>query len=487
MSVNLPQAFTERMQALLGNDFEAYLQSFDSPRVAGLRVNTSKITPQEFATIAPFEVIPIPWTTDGFYVSVDVRPAKHPLYHAGLYYLQEPSAMAPAQVLAPKPGDRVLDVCAAPGGKTLQLANAVGDFGVVVSNDISATRLQAVVRNVELFGLKNVIITASELKTFGSKHENFYDSVLLDAPCSGEGMFRKDTAMLNHWKPESPHEYSAIQKSLIADVDYVLKEGGHLVYSTCTFSPEENEDVIAHGLGLNPDWHVVPIKRDKFAPGIVREGNQALMGTARLYPFNLEGEGHFVAHLQKGGSGQESGDREAQREAQSETGTEMQVQAHEHQGKSQGAKSAVANLEAAYPKELAEFMAAVLNPPGPDDFRSKGALRLHGDKLLIDPVAVPDLQGIRVIRRGWYLGDMVKGRFEPAQSFAMGLKKHQIKNHITFDLDDTNAVRYLKCESLPTELPNGWYVVCLGEFPLGWAKVAGGQFKNKYPAAWRMQ
>ncbi len=470
MSVNLPQAFTERMQALLGNDFEAYLQSFDSPRVAGLRVNTSKITPQEFAAIAPFEVIPIPWTTDGFYVSVDVRPAKHPLYHGGLYYLQEPSAMAPAQVLAPKPGDRVLDVCAAPGGKTLQLANAVGDYGVIVSNDISATRLQAVVRNVEMFGLKNVVITASELKTFGSKHGNFYDSVLLDAPCSGEGMFRKDTAMLNHWKPESPDEYSAIQKSLIADVDYVLKEGGHLVYSTCTFSPEENEDVIAHGLALNPDWHVVPIKKDKFAPGIAWEGNQALTGTARLYPFNLEGEGHFVAHLQKGGAQDASAEA-----ARAET------------GEGQGAKSAATSGGAAYPKELTEFMAAVLNPPGPDDFRSQGALRLHGDKLLIDPVAVPDLQGIRVIRRGWYLGDMVKGRFEPAQSFAMGLKKHQIKNHITFELNDSNAVRYLKCESLPTELPNGWYVVCLGEFPLGWAKVAGGQFKNKYPAAWRMQ
>lgn len=470
------------MQALLGNDFEAYLQSFDSPRVAGLRVNTSKITPQEFAAIAPFEVISIPWTTDGFYVSVDVRPAKHPLYHAGLYYLQEPSAMAPAQVLAPKPGDRVLDVCAAPGGKTLQLANAVGDSGVVVSNDISATRLQAVVRNVELFGLKNVIITASELKTFGLKHEAFYDSVLLDAPCSGEGMFRKDTAMLNHWKPESPAEYGTIQKSLIADVDHVLKDGGYLVYSTCTFSPEENEDVIAYGLALNPNWHVLPIKQDKFAPGIAREGNQALTGTARLYPFNLEGEGHFVAHLQKG-EGTQSGE-DGEGEAQGEAQIEAQREAH---GKGQEAKSAAANPGAAFPKELAEFMAAVLNPPGPDDFRCKGALRLHGDKLLIDPVAVPDLQGVRVIRRGWYLGDMVKGRFEPAQSFAMGLKKHQIKNHITFDLDDTNAVRYLKCESLPTELPNGWYVVCLGEFPLGWAKVAGGQFKNKYPAAWRMQ
>lgn len=468
---SLPEAFVERMKRLLGDSFEDYLKSFDSPRVAGLRVNTDKITSDALQALAPFELVPIPWTNDGFYVSAEERPAKHPLFHAGLYYLQEPSAMAPAEVLNPQKGDFVLDVCSAPGGKTLQLANRVGDSGVVVSNDISASRLKAVLRNVEQFGLKNVIITCSDIQEFGPKQQDFYDAVLMDAPCSGEGMFRKDTSMTSYWNENSPLEYQVIQMRLIDHADTVLKPGGRLVYSTCTFSAEENEAVIAAGLEAHPHWNTLDIGRESgpghdfssFAPGIALEGDQRLERTRRLYPFRLQGEGHFVGLV-------ESGD-------------------------SQGAQKAPCVSGASYyerqihpaPKALTEFMAEVLlSPENDEDFRLWGNYRIHSDKVMLEPVAVPDLQGVRVLRRGWYLGDLNKDRFEPAPSFAMGLKKHQIKNHITLGLDDIALIKYLKCETLTVDKPNGWYVVCLEDYPLGWAKVMGGQLKNKYPAAWRM-
>ncbi len=467
----LPEAFVTHMHTLLGEELQAYLSSFDNSKVAGLRVNTTKISPEALREIAPFELTPIPWTTDGFYVCAEARPAKDPLYHAGLYYLQEPSAMAPGAVLSPHLGDYVLDVCAAPGGKTLQLANCVGDYGLVVSNDISASRLQAVIRNIERFGLKNVVVTASDLQDFSEQQRDFYDAVLLDAPCSGEGMFRKDTAMLDYWTPESPQKYADIQMRLISHVDTVLKSGGKVMYSTCTFSTLENEAVIASALEQFSAWRVVDIKKGapqniditSFRPGVALNNNHSLINTRRLYPFALQGEGHFLALLEKDDS------LEAKKAPRSKGGLYYSEQLTQP------------------PPALEAFMSEVLyDPQTPEDFRIRGNYRIHADKVLLEPAAVPDLNGVRVLRRGWYLGDLVKGRFEPAQSFAMGLTKAQIKNHITFPLEAPEVTKYLKCETLSVDVDNGWYVVCMDAYPLGWAKVVNGQLKNKYPAAWRM-
>lgn len=468
--IPLPKAFILRMKALLKEDFESYLDSFHSPKVVGLRANTSKISPEALMALAPFELVRIPWTTDGFYVPIEVRPAKHPMYHAGLYYLQEPSAMAPVSILNPNPGDYILDICAAPGGKTLQLANRVGDLGVVVSNDISASRLRAVIRNVEMFGLKNVIVISSDLEEFCQLHRQFYDGVLLDAPCSGEGMFRKDADMANFWTEASPREYSEIQKRLIGLVDIVLKPGGKLMYSTCTFSEEENEAVIVSVLENSRQWRVLDIGKCQlegldlsgFREGLPHLGSESLLGTRRLYPFALRGEGHYVALL-------ENGD-----EAENSAG-------ENNAGENSAAGAKGGNPIHSAPLEVAAFMREVLNPPF-----IEGNFRVHGDKVMLEPAAVPELKGVRVLRRGWYLGDLAKGRFEPAPSFAMGLKKEQIKNQITFSMDSAEVVKYLKCETLSVDVANGTYVVCMDDYPLGWAKVVNGQLKNKYPAAWRM-
>lgn len=464
---SLPPAFLDQMASLLGDDFDAFVKTYDNPKLMGLRVNSFKITPEAFERIAPFKVARIPWTLDGFYVLEEVRPAKHPFYHAGLYYLQEPSAMSPVAVLSPQSGDYVLDVCAAPGGKTLQIANAVGDRGLVVSNDISATRLKAVVRNVEQFGLKNVIITASDIEDFSKQQQNFYDKVLLDAPCSGEGMFRKDPSLVAHWEIEQPESFQMLQKRLLEAVDVVLKDGGEVVYSTCTFSTLENEAVIQHGLEVNPEWNLLEVPKaypdgrdfSGFAQGVALGGDSRLKYTRRLYPHYLQGEGHYVAHIKKGSL-------QAPKDSRDKTlgGDFSQV-----------------------PLALKAFMAEVLNPPqDQEDFRHWATYRLHQDKILVEPRVIPDLKGVRVLRRGWYLGDLKNGRFEPAPSFAMGLQKHQITNHITFNLEDPALTKYLKCETLSVDYPDGWYVVCLDDYPLGWAKVQRGQLKNKYPAAWRM-
>ncbi|MCK8060592.1 MULTISPECIES: RsmF rRNA methyltransferase first C-terminal domain-containing protein [unclassified Fusibacter] len=445
--MHLPEKFISQMKDVFGNDFDAYLASFSLPREAGLRVNLNKITPEEFEKICPFKLERIPWTTDGYYVDPDLRPAKHPFYHAGLYYMQEPSAMAPVNTMHIENGERILDLCSAPGGKTLQIANRVGESGLVVSNDISASRLRAVVKNIEQFGLKNVIITSEQVDKLANLQREFYDRILVDAPCSGEGMFRKDPSIAASWSEASNDEYHAIQSSLAEGVQPMLKGGGQFLYSTCTFSPVENESVIEGLLNAHSELTIEDIDSEYFEDGIAIGGDERLRSAKRLYPFKLRGEGHFLASLIKDG----------------------RLEANVNPQKDQPA-----------PEELQAFMKEVLHEP------IVGSFRVHNDKILLDPQAVPDLKGIRVLRRGWLLGELVKGRFEPAQSFAMGLKKEWIKNTITFGYEEIEVVKYLKCETLHVDYPNGWYVVCMGDFPLGWAKVVNGQLKNKYPAAWRM-
>jgi NOL1/NOP2/sun family putative RNA methylase len=437
------------MEQILGDEYPAFLQSYEQDRYVGLRINTDKITVEEFKACSPFDLVPIPWSKDGFYVDASIRPAKHPYYHAGLYYLQEPSAMAPVNELMPTLGDYVLDMCAAPGGKTLQLANAVGEQGVVVSNDISASRLKAVLKNIELFGLKNVIVTANDSEKFLSRHRGLYDKVLLDAPCSGEGMFRKDPSMANYWSMEAVMACQTIQMGLVDSVFHLLKPEGDLVYSTCTFAQEENEAVIAHALKNNDQWALQPCHYSDFDSGLIAEDPRTHL-TKRVYPHKVNGEGHFMAHLVK---------------------SPMLTEASNY----------VCSFKRnSVPMAFRDFIDDVLVDP------IEGNFEMFNEKLVMMPSWVPPLEGFRVLRSGWYVGDVEKNRFEPSQAFAMGLRKKQVKKVITFSLEDSDLLRYLKGESLFCEGESGWHLVCLQEYPLGWAKVVNGRLKNKYPASWRM-
>ena len=270
--MNLPESYLKTMKDMLGDDYDAYLESFNDKRLYGLRVNNLKISTEDFLKISPFKLKPIPWIKNGFYYEEDDKPAKHPYYYAGLYYIQEPSAMTPASRLPIEPGDFVLDLCAAPGGKATALGAALNDTGFLLANDISTSRARALLRNLELFGMKNMLVTDEKPAKLAQRFPAFFNKILLDAPCSGEGMFRKEEALAHDWTPEKSAELSDIQKDLVLKAADMLRPGGMLLYSTCTFSPEENEQTIEYLLQEYPEFKICEMEGyEGFADGIQRE------------------------------------------------------------------------------------------------------------------------------------------------------------------------------------------------------------------------
>lgn len=474
------EIFLENMKELLKEDYELYLKSLKENKIKAIQVNTSKISTEEFEKICPFKISKIDWVKNGYYVEDDIRISKSILYYAGLFYIQEASAMAPVSALNPKNNDKIIDLCAAPGGKTLQLAIEAKN-GVVLSNDISVSRLKAVIRNIEQFGLKNVIICANDVEKYTDKHLEYYDKVLLDAPCSGEGMFRKDADVMKYWNTDSNEKYSNIQKDLSEKVLSVLKSEGELVYSTCTFSILENEKIIKNLID-NFDIDLIDIENyenvnfDILSNGVAFLDDERLQKCKRLYPFKLRGEGHFVAKLKKNTFLEESISNEYEQNFDVESNEKIEIY--------QNGKYKYLNFNKA-PKEFEEFCKNLLHENILYN-EIKGVFKLNGEKLLLEPNFIPDLTGLRVLRRGWYLGDIVNGVFKPSQAFAMGLKAQWIKNKIVYDLEDEKLIKFLKCETLEENVENGWYVICFDKYPLGFVKALNGILKNKYPSSWRM-
>ena len=303
--IQLPERFEEKMQCLLGSEFEEYIRCYEEPRYYGLRVNTRKISVEDFLKIAPFPLTPIPWIENGFYYDGEqVAPAKHPYYFAGLYYLQEPSAMTPANRLPVSPGERVLDVCAAPGGKATELGAKLMGEGVLVANDISSSRAKGLLKNLEVFGIGNMLVLSEEPGKLENYFTGYFDKILIDAPCSGEGMFRKDRKMVKAWEEHDPSFFAKLQRSIITQAARMLKPGGMMLYSTCTFDPEENEGTIMHLLKEYPEFEILEMKGyEGFAEGIpsaIDGGIPKLTKTVRIFPHRMRGEGHFLALLQKG-------------------------------------------------------------------------------------------------------------------------------------------------------------------------------------------
>lgn len=445
--MNLPLEYTEKMKALLGEEYEAYLASFEEKRYYGLRANTLKISAEELQKKGVFTLTNVPWCPSGFYYEGEERPAKHPYYHAGLYYLQEPSAMSPAATLPIAEGDIVLDLCAAPGGKTTQLAARLKGTGLLVANDISAGRAKTLLKNVELAGIRNAIVMSETPEKMAKRLPAFFDKILVDAPCSGEGMFRKEPDMVKSWDAEMLEFCRTEQAKILEECAAMLKEGGMLLYSTCTFSPEENEKSIGDFLENHPEFHLLPIaKENGFAAGL-----PPYEDCARLYPHHLKGEGHFLALLQK-----------------------QEIE---------GAK-AVSLEEGKWTKQMeafADFAKEVLTE------LPKGIYKIYGDGLYLLPEGTPKLDKLRVLRTGWLLGTLKKDRFEPSQAFAMGLKKEEVKQVEDFSLADERVIRYLKGETVEAEGKDGWTLVCVDGFPLGWAKRQKGRLKNKYAVSWKWE
>ncbi len=451
-SMKLPDLFVANMHELLGTEFDSYIKSYEKPRWYGLRVNTNKISVEDFLKISPFELQPIPWIENGFYYEGDtVKPAKHPYYAAGYYYLQEPSAMTPANRLPISKGDRVLDLCAAPGGKTTELGAKLAGSGVLVSNDISNSRARTLLKNMEMAGIENAYVLSEDPKKLVPIFREFFDKILLDVPCSGEGMFRKDNKMVQSWLEQGPQEYAVIQKNLILQGADMLKPGGYMLYSTCTFSKCENEDVISYLLQEREGFELCDIlDYDGFG-----KGYDGLERTVRIWPHRMNGEGHFLALLHKkdeSDSGRES--------------REMKVQK--------------------LPNEFQDFMQHVGKEFQPE------RIKISKERINYLPEVTVDVKGIRTLREGLLLGELKKNRFEPSQAFAMSLKKQEFDITIDFSADDIRVIKYLKGETLDVEdmigvKEKGWCFVCVEGAPLGFGKIANQTLKNKYALGWRWQ
>lgn len=438
--INLPEKFVETTKALLGDEYDAFLESYQRPVYSGIRMNTLKITPEAYMELTGKNLEQVPWNNLGFYCDSAKTYSRSPLYYAGLYYIQEPSAMLPAHLLPVEEGDKVLDMCAAPGGKSTALAAKLQGTGLLVSNDISYSRAKALLRNMEAFGVKNSLVVSENPKKLAERLPEYFDKILIDAPCSGEGMFHKKPSMTESWEKTGPEFYSEIQREIICYGADMLKPGGYMVFSTCTFSPLEDEGTIQYFLEKHPEFE--------------------LEKEIRLWPHKVRGEGHYVTLLHK---------KEATGDLTSFRGGAAM---HNYQ-KTKGVDSFFDFLKEA--KISLEF----------DEKR----LSLQGDHLYYLPENMIDTSGLRLLRCGWYLGNIKKNRFEPSGAFAVGLKKSECGQVIDIAYDDPMAVKYLKCETLEVEnvKGKGWYLVCASGYPLGWGKLANGTLKNKYPAGWRWQ
>lgn len=452
--MKLPAAFEEKMKRLLKDEYEAYLASYNLPKYQGIRVNTLKVDLEEWEKINPFNTLrPVPWCPEGFYYSSQEKPGKHPYYFAGLYYIQEPSAMSPGAYLPIEPGDRVLDMCAAPGGKSTQLAARMKQEGVLVSNDISASRVKALLKNLENFGNRNGIVTSETSERLASKWPGYFDKILIDAPCSGEGMFRKNESATKSWEAYGVKHCASLQRMILEDAVTLLKSDGMILYSTCTFSPEENEGMIDEFLKKHPDFKVMPLEP---VGGIMHgrpdfiDADPQLEGALRLWPHHLEGEGHFVCLLQRTGG---------------EAGS-CPVYSKQKRLKD-------------YPDAWA-FMEEYTHLSG-----DMPVTEISG-KLYSIPEDAPELKGVRVIRGGLLLGELKNKRFEPSHVLTLAYPKEMFKNIIEWRLEDEAIMRYLKGETILQDEPKGYYVVCVEGYPLGWVKAQKGMLKNQYPPSWRL-
>ena len=462
----LPEAFLLKMQELLGEEFGQYLESFKEEWKPGLRVNTLKLSPGELAELVPWTLEPVPWADNGFYYdgTLDgevLRPSKHPAYYAGLYYLQEPSAMTPAAMLPVVPGDRVLDLCAAPGGKSTELASKLKGRGMLVSNDISYSRARALLKNLELAGAANICVTSEVPEKLAGVWPEFFDKILVDAPCSGEGMFRRDEDMVKDWNEKGPEYYVPIQRQILSQAAAMLRPGGYMLYSTCTFSVEEDEENVAYVLEEFPQMQLCCLDLDK-VPGAC--GGFGLSGCMRLFPHRLKGEGHFLALMRKKGG--DDGGKEILPPMDSGTA-----------GKRVRAVEKEKELDAFLRQSGAEW-----------DY---GRIVIHQDNAYYLPEGLAWNLPLRFLRTGLFLGELKKGRFEPSQALAMSMKAGQFPNTVSFPGGDSRVLRYLKGETISLEGDEGpvkgWCLAAMEGFPLGWAKGTGMSLKNKYYPGWRWQ
>ncbi|GAA6280117.1 RsmB/NOP family class I SAM-dependent RNA methyltransferase [Enterocloster bolteae] len=522
---DLPVRFEERMKALLGEEYPAFAASYDKERVQGLRFNSLKFpdririqdavgsrenreagktgeakeireakavcearavceakvtweeagaaeTAKQIGQETGFTLERIPWVKEGYYYSGSSRPGKHPYHEAGLYYIQEPSAMAVVELLDPRPGERVLDLCAAPGGKSSHIASRMKGSGFLLSNEIHPARARILSQNMERMGVRNAVVSNEDAQSLAGTFDHFFHKIVVDAPCSGEGMFRKDEEARSQWSEEHVKMCAARQGEILDHAASMLAPGGRMVYSTCTFAPEENEGTVLAFLRRHPEFCTEQVPAySGFTKGKPQWAGPEAEGwglerTFRIMPHILEGEGHFMAVLRK----------EGEPETAVKAGNRDQLYLDGRKRKEVF-------------RDYEPFIRDTLSEP--DTFLERKEYVLFGDQLYLMPADMPDMKGLKILRPGLHMGTLKKNRFEPSHALALALRKEEAQCFWELSPSGDSIIRYLKGEALsedagtPEGCLKGWVLVCTGGFSLGWAKYAKGMLKNHYPKGLR--
>lgn len=492
MAFPLPEAFLSRMQQLLPekSEYESFIQSYDNDYYQALRINPLKGDAGTLFSHLGCTLMPVPWCSTGFYYPQELRPGKSPYHEAGAYYIQEPSAMAPAAYLDAQPGEKILDLCAAPGGKSTQIAGAMRGQGLLISNEIHPARARILSENIERMGIPNAIVTNMAPAELSSHFPLFFDRIMVDAPCSGEGMFRKNDEAISQWSPENVALCAQRQQEILEQADLMLRMGGRMVYSTCTFSPEEDEQCILQFLDSHPLYRLIQVPLyDGMQHGLIKDAQSAI----RLWPHKLHGEGHFVAVLEKG----ENTADHAQAGTASCSPSAGDLLLSDHEVILPGKKNKNSGRQVSKKRDrtepkctisqdyslLSSFLHDMLVDP------LSGRLTTFGEQIYLLPDQVPSLHGLKILRAGLHLGQLSEKRFIPGHALALSLRPEQVINYVNLDASDPlqlqTAIRFISGETFPYEGKNGWYLICIDGYSLGWGKLAGSIMKNHYPKGLR--
>ena len=447
--MKLPEKFESRMSKLLGSEFENYINELGKPPVKAFRVNTDKITLEAFKEINPFGNEKIPYVDNGFYLNYD-KVGNHPYHHAGLIYVQEPAAMAPAECVDIEPDWLILDMCAAPGGKSTQLKNKLGENGILVSNEIIASRCKILTGNIERLGFHNTVVTCMDTTRLAALFPHTFDLIMVDAPCSGEGMFRKEEIAIHEWSEENVLNCGKRQAEILDNAARVLNSGGYIIYATCTFSLEENEMTVDTFLQRHPEFEIVPVKKaveDSTSDGVKFDGCKCenISLARRFYPHKARGEGQFMALLH-------------------------------HKGEKQAKEAPQCNPQKPN-KIVTDFLNDTLT-----NYNKDFVLEYNGKPIYYNN-RLPIKNG-QAFCCGVTIGEIKKNYILPHHQFFMAMGD-KFKRKIDLAVDSEELAKYLHGEEFETNCENGWAAVLVDGISLGGVKVTSGIAKNHYPKGLR--
>lgn len=452
--MKLPKEFCERMKALLGAEYDAFIKSYDTKINQGIRINTLKVTDTDKTAARLDAGERIPWCSCGYYADKAQLSGNHPYHAAGVFYFQEPSAMSAAEGLPLPENPHILDLCAAPGGKTTHIAARMQNRGLLISNEIIPKRAALLAENVERMGLTNTIVTNEAPSALAGKFPSFFDGIIVDAPCSGEGMFRKEPQAVTEWSEAHTVSCAQRQKNILDDAYKMLKTGGYIMYSTCTFSYDENEAVVEY-MAEKYNMEICDITcLSMLSPGT--GGFPGMEKCRRVFPHRQNGEGHFSALLRK----------------TEEAAPPPNMK--EKRGKKRGGRDN--SLDTAV-KLYREFEKQALKTS------VRGEFVLFGDNLYLLPEKL-DTEGLKILRCGLHLGEIKRNRFEPSHALSHAFPTDSYKNALRLDSDSPEIKKYMHGETLGCCL-NGWCIVCADGYVIGWGKASGGILKNRYPKGLR--